>query len=617
MNRETIQKAVVRIVIVMIAAFTLYSLYLIYRSYEFFHSTQQSVLIVYSKGYMSQHGYVLKAYTSVLEEEGVSFETVEIYSLIETTAKDLAQKIPVIIFPDGVAQSLPKEAVNWTKQYLANAGNIAVIYDAGIKAPRGYFLDKAIFADIIGINYMMFNKIKEKAYTIGSLKFASQQKADSLQIPPGKTDEALFLSSYMYGKLTYPMARNEYMQPIPESNIFASIITQQGEKYPAIVHNRYGNGNVLYVNLPLGYLKAYSDDLPLRAILRTFLFQTVKIPHLVNTNHGRGKLVINWHIDSNAEWREIPNTIANQYLDQTLRSSIHITAGDFRDEEGDQLGFDACGRGRTFAQQYLPYGIIGSHGGWAHNWFADEQVNQRLWTYEIKKYINKNKKCLESITNYPIVEYSAPAGVHPQPVTTKILENLGFNSYYYTGDNGSAPNRTFFNGKMVSKTVIAFPMLPNTKYASLYEMKQAGLTEKDVQKWLTDFVDYVIDKRTTRLFYSHIHDIGNYPQAVRHFLQYAKLKQTQGKLQVEPMADIANFLQRFIKTQYVFRHQGSNFLILLKNAEGLKGITVALPRHSYRVDATPDISQSEDENYYYMTVQKDVKEKTIIAHGGI
>jgi hypothetical protein len=615
MNRETIQKVVVRIVIVMIVIFTLYGLYLIYRGYEFFHSTQQSVLIVYSKGYMSQHGYVLKAYTSVLEEEGVSCGTVEINSLLETDAKDLAQKSPVVIFPDAVAQILPRETIKWTEQYLASAGNIAVIYDAGIKTLKGYYLDKAFFADIIGINYMMFTKLKEKTYTIGSLKFPLQEIADFLQIPPGKTDKELFLYGYNYDKLNYYMARNEYMQPIPESNIFASMVTEQGEKYPAIVHNRYGNGNILYVNLPLGYFKAYSDDFPLRTILRMFLFRIVKIPHLVNTNQGKGTLVINWHIDSNAEWPEIPNAIANQYLDQTLRSSIHITAGDFRDEEGDQLGFDACGKGRIFAQQYLPYGTIGSHGGWAHNWFANEQLNQQMWTYQIIKYIYKNKKCLESITNYPIVEYSAPGGVHPQPVTTKILEYLGFNSYYYTGDNGSAPNRTFYDGKMVSKTVIAFPILPNTKFVSLHEMEEAGLNENDVQKWLTDLVDYVIEKRTTRLFYSHLHDVGYYPQAIRHFLQYAKLKQAKGELQIEPMSDVASFFQRFLKTQYVFQHQGSNLLIQLKNAEGLKDITVALPRHSYRVDETPEVSQSADEDYYYLAVHKDVKEKTIIAHG--
>ena len=234
---------------------------------------------------------------------------------------------------------------------------------------------------------------------------------------------------------------------------------------------------------------------------------------------------------------------------------------------------------------------------------------------KIRRYIKKNKKCLESITAYPILEYSAPVGVHQQPVTTKILENMGFNSYYYTGDGGSAPNRTFIYGKMVSEKVIAFPMSPNGNYASLQEMKKAGVAEKDVQKWLTDLVDYVIEKRTTRLFYSHLNDVFEYPQAVSNFLQYAKLKQASGELQVEPMSEIASFFQRFLKTKYAFEHQGNNLSILLRNTNGLDGITVAVPRDVYRVDEMRNIVKSEDKNYYYLTIKEDVKEKIIMAHG--
>jgi hypothetical protein len=609
------KKIFITIVISLIAVYFLYSIYLFYSSSIRPSSQEQRILLAYNKSCLGDYSYVLKAYESVLAEEGIPFDKVEIHLLMKLSPEEIARNNKAIIFPDGVTQYIPQELNNWVKQYLRHSGNIAVIYDAGTRAPKGYFLDDALFADIIGIDYIMFDKLKDKAYTMGFLKFASKQAAHFLQIPPGKTDEGLFLCGYQYGKLDYYIARNDFTRSILQDNIWASVITKQGEEYPAIVHGKYENGNVLYVNLPLGYLKANSDDLPLRSILRTYLFQIVKIPHLVNTNQGRGTLVINWHIDSNAEWPEIPNAIAKGYLDKEIRASIHITAGDFRDVPGDQFGFDACGKGRPFAQQYLPYGVIGSHGGWAHNWFASGQVSGQLWTYEIIKYIYKNKKCLESITNYPVVEYSAPVGVHPQPVTTTILDYLGFNSYYYTGDGGSAPNRTFFDGKMVSKTVIAFPMLANTKYASLYEMSEAGLKEKDVQKWLTDFVNYLIDQRTTRLFYSHMHDIEYYPKTIQHFLQYAKLKQAKGKLRIEPMSDVAIFFQRFIKTQYSFRHQGNNILVHLKNPEGLKGITVALPRHDYRLDATPDVSQTEDENYYYLVVESDVKEKNIIAHG--
>ena len=196
------------------------------------------------------------------------------------------------------------------------------------KRAQGYFRKEATSGRCYGVNYMYLRHGRRKSYTTGLLQFASQQALDYLQIPPGKSDNALFLNGYLYGRLRYPIARNEHMRAASGNIVLASAITDNGEKYPAVALNTYGRGNVLYVNLPLGYLKAYSDGLPLQAFLAAFLFQTVKIPHLVNAEKGIGGLVINWHIDSSIEWTEIPAAINNKTLDKDLRYSIHITAGD-------------------------------------------------------------------------------------------------------------------------------------------------------------------------------------------------------------------------------------------------------------------------------------------------
>jgi hypothetical protein len=609
------KKLILSVVILIVLGYGSYSLYLIYQDQSLANSPEQKVLIAYNKAYLKNTGYILEAYKSVLTEEGVPWEAVEISKLTTTEVKKLVRTKPVVIFPDGLLQSMPEQSLNWVKEYLNNAGNVAVIYDAGIKEHKGNFRKQALLADITGVNYITYNTAREKAYTTGLLQFASQQAVDYLQIPPGKKDDTLFLNGYLYGRLRYPIARNEFMGPASGNTVLASVITENGEKYPAVVLNTYGRGNVLYVNLPLGYLKAYSDGLPLQAFLRAFLFETVKIPHLVNAEKGIGGLVINWHIDSNIEWAQIPLAIKNKTLDKDLRYSIHITAGDFRDEKGDGLGFDACGNGRSSAQSFLPFGVIGSHGGWAHNWFADNIENGKLTEDDISAYISINNTCLESVAGYPMLEYSAPVGVHPQPVATAILERLGFNSYYYTGDSGSAPNRAFSNGAMVSSRVIAFPILSYEKSASLYEMKESGLAESEVQKWLFSIVDYVISNRTTRLFYSHLHDVNDYyPQAVRNFLQYAKMKQTEGKLRIEPMSVFAGYFQRFIKTEFSFRQKGTELLLALKNEKGLKGITVAIPRNKYRVEENTGASLVEDDKYYYLTVNEDAKERTIIVH---
>lgn len=609
------KKLALAILTLVIIGCSSYNIYFVYQNYELANSPKYEVLIAYNKAYLKSYDYLLEAYKSVLAEEGVPWVAVEISSLAATAAKKLAKTKPVIIFPDGMLQSMPEGMENWSREYLENGGNLAIIYDAGVKTPKGYFHEQALLADIMGINYITFGKVGEKAYGTGYIQFNSKGGSDFFQIPPGKISEHILLTGYIYGQLSYPIARNEFLKSIPRESIFAYAITPEGDKYPAIVLQKYGKGNVLYVNLPLGYLKAFSDDLPLRAFMRTFLFQVAKIPHLVNANRGKGGLVINWHIDSNVEWAVIPEAIKNNILNHDLHYSIHITAGNFRDKQGDGLGFDACGKGRDAAQLFLPFGAIGSHGGWAHNWFSNNLEKGNLSANDIESYIKRNKTCLESIARYPLLEYSAPNGVHPQPIVTETLEKIGFTSYYYTGDSGSAPNRTFYNGKMVSAHLIAFPVLPFERSASLFEMKKAGFSEKEVQQWLFDLVDYTIQNRVTRLFYSHLHDISNYPQAMLNFLRYIEKKQSEGKLQIEAMSTFTKFLHNFLKTEFSCQLEGNNLSIVLKNDAGLKGLTVAVPRHKYSIETQANLSSTEDENYYYLTVDEDVKEKSIILNG--
>ena len=81
------------------------------------------------------------------------------------------------------------------------------------------------------------------------------------------------------------------------------------------------------------------------------------------------------------------------------------------------------------------YGTIGSHGGWGHNWFAKNIEDGIFKEKEIRQYIVKNDECLEKITGYKIIEYSAPVG-RRSPLRTYILDDLGFIAYYSTGDTG-------------------------------------------------------------------------------------------------------------------------------------------------------------------------------------
>jgi hypothetical protein len=566
---------------------------------------KMEVLLAYQPALVSANPCVLEAYQSVLQEEGVPFRTIDAEELVSLSPQSFPDR-PAVILPDGINQALPERFDGWVRKYLEEGGNVLIGYDAGTKDQNGFYRNEAVFAEMIGLNYILYNQCPECAYSTGSLRFADGAAMEIFEIPPGKTNANLAVVGYQYGMLEYPFARSVVTKEIDDRKILAYMVDKSNKKYPAIVETRHGKGNALYTGVPLGYLKCYSDDLLLRSAIRFFLFKSVKVPHLMSVPGGKGGVVINWHIDSNAEWIYLPLLKKKGYFRDSLKYSFHITAGDYQVEVGDNQGFDASDKGRKFVEMLMPYGIIGSHGGWGHDWFANRVTSGEFQEKEIEQYIVKNNKSLEEIVGYKIEEYSAPVGIHPQPVTTKVLEKLGMIAYYYTGDQGSAPNRTFADGKMVSEHVIAFPVTNSGGIISLEEMKLNGRTPAEVYRWLSGVVDYAAKDRVVRLIYSHPNDVKYYPKTVSDFLDHLSSVQKDGKIWIETMTFYAKFFLRFLRTTYDFTYEGPVLSVRLKNSEGLKDVTVALPKHQFSQPEMPQsgVSFDEDENYFYLTIQE-------------
>ncbi|WP_051654288.1 hypothetical protein [Persephonella sp. KM09-Lau-8] len=556
------------------------------------------VLIVYSPKQISEKKYAINALESVLQEEGILFSKMSANSLLTYYPEKIKKIFPVIVFPDGVAQQLPDDIRYWSEEYVNSGGHIFVIYDAGVKDIHGHYRNRPLFDSLVGVNYCLYPEEEEKTYTLGYFKLNEFYLKD-IDIPPGKTIDNT-ISGYKYGKLKYPVALTRQIDRRIEK--VAYVYNSQFQGIGASL-KRYGEGSAFFVNLPLCHLKAESDDLLLRAFIRFYLFRIVHLPHLLNVPYGKGGLIINWHIDSYLDWKSIPMMIKKGYLKKTIIYSNHITAGPFLRKPGDGKGFDACGRGKRFALMLTKYGITGSHGGWAHNWFARNILTGKFGYEEIKKYIKKNNECLQKITHQKIEEYSAPNGVHPQPIMTKALEELGMKCYYYTGDSGSAPNRTFYNKEMVSDKVWAFPVTPLGDVASFYEMAVKGYSSKKVEKWLKAMVDFVIDRKTIRLIYSHPYDIPHYPKAILRFINYAEKKYKQGKLIVKPMLYFENYLERFVKTQFSFETKGKKFIVDAYNSKGLKGIPIAIPKRM----CSGKLSNVQDKHFYYIIITKNTK----------
>ena len=598
------KKILIAVVFVAIASLlTFYALPKIQQNRALSGGRAIKVLLVYNPEYAKSKSSVLPAYESVLQEEGVSFESFDVFQLSTLSVAAIVKRVPVMILPDSMLVHVPTQFVDWTKEYLSKGGKVAVIYDVGTRHQNGRFLERSVFADIVGLNYITFSTTGAGAFGHAHIKFTSEAARDFFQVPMGKTLNGLVLSGYAYGALQYPIAENKPVRELPEKDIYAYAIKANNEKLPAIVLTDYEAGKVLYVNLPLGSLKAESDDLPLRSVLRTFLFDVAGIPHVMNTEAGRGGVAIDWHVDSSVEHKTLPLMLKTGLIRKGIKASFDITAGDFRDNPGDGLGFDACGKGRQLAEILKEYGTIGSHGGWGHNWFARNIEDGVFKEKEMRENIVRNNKCLETITGYKITEYAAPDGVHPQPVTTQILEDLGIIAYYYTGDTGSGPNRTFYQGKMVSDKVIAFPVMPFGKMASLYEMAVLDKKkESEVREWLFDILSYSARNRTVRLFYSHPYNIEHYPQTMKVFMDRVDKMQRDGDILVRSMSDFGRFFLRFLKTTYDFSEADSGLVVSLTNPEGLAGISVAVPKAHYSPPSDKGYAITEDGRYFYVTI---------------
>jgi len=564
---------------------------------------------------MDEFEYVLKAFISVLEEEGVPNRAVSIQDIFKSNPAELARVKPVILFPDGINQIIPFDIRNWMFEYMHNGGSIGLFYDPAVKNRKGNFLKESLFASISGINYITYNDNRQDAYTTGNLRVPNQSLREYLEIPYGKTDENGNLTGYIFGALEYPVAKVEMTETLGDCEFYSEVVDKSGVPYPGIVVRKFENGKVLYVNMPLGHLKAYSDDLPLRSVLRAFLFKDVEIPHLLNVPRGKPGLIWNWHVDDKSDWESIPYLIENGYIKETLKYSFHITAGTFLEDPEDNYGFDACGQGTGFTQMIMPYGTIGSHGGWAHNWFANMAIAGVMSDAELEEVIVKNTECLESVTNEKVVEYSAPSGAFKQPVTNRMLEKMGFVGYYNTSDIGSAPNRNFVNGEMTTDKLISFPVMPFRKAASFYEMSDLyGFPPEEIGKWLNETVDYVVKNRAVRLMYSHPYDIyiyldASYKTVVKAFFDRVEELDKNGVLNFNTITHFAKFTLRFLKTEYSFSGYEGTLTVNMKNRESLNGITVALPKSKFIIEQEIPYEIIEDNYYYFIVIENENDEK--------
>jgi len=539
--------------------------------------------IVYDSAEAAGQPAIRGAIDEIFLEEGVPHEWISVGDLSLMDAAALGRRYRVLVFPDGLDARLPDDIESRMLTFEKAGGDVVVTYDAGTKDNAGAYLDRGRFESLLGVRYGRVQQFQNSAFGRGPLQFASAAVARSWHVPPGKLDAQNAVTGYGYGRLQYPIANAQ------TADGGDTVIARAGG-LPALAVRAAGGGKALWSALPIGALAADGDDLPLRWIVESFVVDSGQMPHLIASPGGVGALIFSWHFDGASDRTGAGLLLKQHLLRPDLHMEIDIASGPDEDAIGDGQGFDACGKGEALVREVSRFGNVGSHGGWDHNWYARALERGALSRAQIEDLVRKNSDCLTRATGVAVRTYAAPVGVHPQPMLTQVLEKIGLDAYYYTGDNGGPPTRPYYHGAEVSQRVWAVPVMPNGKLASLGEMGDAHVPPAAIAAWYDGVTRFVVRNRTMRLVYSHPHDLLEHPEYIAPLaasLSHIETAERMSELRTIDMEQAAAFMTRLTQTDFEIKRRAGGTTLLARNPGGLHDIAFAVPNGWMRSAALP------------------------------
>ncbi len=325
----------------------------------------------------------------------------------------------------------------------------------------------------------------------------------------------------------------------------------------------YGSGQLLFVNLPLGYFKAIgSDSAPLHGFLNLFAREQVGVASMSVQPRARGGLVYNWHVDDGDDL-----TVDTRLLLDTTQVlnrgpfSIHFTAGPDVITFGDRLGMDLnnspaaqdlvrrLGNIGKYAKlpkaSQLPAHELGSHGGWIHDYWGAIANEQN--TPDLTSLLSQNFDAIERVTGRRITEYSSPLGNTPV-WAVRWLEARGVRAMYLVGDGGAGMVRSWRAGQRLTSQMWTSPVTPLGRYATFEEFDEFGITDAVSGQWLLDLQSFVVNRRTNRMFYNHPPGAAGHLAPLNTLLARADQLAAAGSFRWYTMTELADFSQRRVQT---------------------------------------------------------------------
>ncbi|SOZ38912.1 conserved exported protein of unknown function (plasmid) [Cupriavidus neocaledonicus] len=521
----------------------------------------------------------VSAWQDAALEEGLKLTVISDSQLLQGITP---AQFPGVILPDQVHVNASDALIAALESYTSLGGKVMLVYDFGALTTTGFYApQKSRLSNLAGVDYVLYDSLLGNMIGLGPVTGLGSTLR-SIQVPPGKsmrwstastTDPVEGISGYVYGFLTYPsfVTQGSYSG--------SALLTSPNFGLVAGLRN-FGTGSVLFVNLPLSYLKGQTDGMLMHGFLRYFAVNLMKLPRLSAQPKGRAGLVLNMHFCAGDQIAPALK-LKNWGVFNNGPFSVSVTAGPDQVTFGDGLGIKLSQN--TTAQQLLLFlqskgHKIGSHGGWIHDYWGANASEGNQATFQ--QYLELNKQSVEAVTGRPAVEYAAPEGNTP-PWSVDWLEANGNTGYYFLGHTGMAPTRSYRNGVLSNQNIRAFPVMPFGQYATFEEFEEFNVPAGSVTAWYRQLIDFVVKNRTSRLIYMHPLGAQDYPTVLSALFNRATTLALAGQFSWYTMDTLSRFAQRRDQTSWQATDNGLTWVFQASHPTDLTDMTWLLPRTGF------------------------------------
>jgi peptidoglycan/xylan/chitin deacetylase (PgdA/CDA1 family) len=522
----------------------------------------------------------LAVWLDAAREQGIQAETVHLSALLGASIwADKVGAYRALVLPDQLLRQSDRKLARVLQKFAEQGGQLLICYDALSRAAGGDRIEgRAQLSEMAGIDYALFDTLGTGAIIHGPV-LGTEESMAQLQIPPGKpvpwpSGKAgqLALTTYQYGFMTYPhfVTRGAYSGRVLLEGADGSLVL--GEK-------KQGRGGVMFANLPLGDLSGRADGLLLHGVLHR-LSDLAALPTLAATPGGVGGLVFNWHIDANTSMWALTE-FERRGLFAQGPFSIHFTAGPDAHKPGDRAGMD-LERNPAMHQWIKKFNqrgdALGNHGCLVHDYFGTEV--DRGKSDEMKTLLTRNDDVLSNVAGHPIREYSAPLGTQPEWVT-EWIEKRGVLGYYFTGNAGMTPTRSYRQGKLRAHRIWSFPILSLNQIASFEEASEDGVPSDYMTQWLISIAEFSADSGTVRTFYSHPPGWRLYFDAIQAWFKRTAELRDEGRFRWYTMERIAQFLNRREQVRWLVSSEAGFERFTVSHPQSVAEMSWRLPKDRY------------------------------------